>query len=55
MFSSLGFCLKPYYLLLLFAVECLIFYRVRSLLSLLRPEFLGILFGGVLYCAADGS
>jgi hypothetical protein len=52
MFSSLGFCLKPYYLLLLFAVECLIFYRVRSLLSLLRPEFLGILFGGVLYCAA---
>ncbi|WP_156840164.1 hypothetical protein [Novosphingobium aquimarinum] len=47
--GAIGFCLKPYFVLIPIAVECWFLVRRRSLADALRPGNFGLLAIGVLY------
>jgi hypothetical protein len=49
--AALGFSLKPQYLTVAFGVEALLIYRTRSLRCLIRPEWVALVLGGLIYCA----
>jgi hypothetical protein len=50
--AALAVCLKPYDLLIVFAIEAVIAWRLRKLTNLVRPELVMLALGGLAYVGA---
>ena len=48
--ASIGFSLKPQYLIIAICAEALLIFRVRGFRYLIRPEVFALVLGGVSYC-----